>query len=653
MTASFVHETAVIDPGVELAPGVRVWHFSHVCEGASIGAGTSLGQNVYVGPGVRLGARVKVQNNVSLYEGVEVDDEVFLGPSCVFTNVINPRAFVERKCEYRRTYVGRGASIGANATLVCGHDVGEYAFVAAGATVTHSVPAYALVVGSPARRTGWMCRCGAKLPPGDQVGCVACGALYRIKGERCIPDDDALATRALSSERPTRFSERPAASDVAPRRSQPPVADDVLPSRATQRPLPLNLESDPVPPRPSKRPEAPVSARASVAPPAARPSDASELGRRPQLPVPFLDLAAQHEPLLPALNAAFQRVLASNQFILGPEVEQLEAELCALLNFPHAIAVSSGTDALLLALMALGIGPGDEVITSPFSFFATAGAIARVGARPVFVDIDPVTFNLDASRVHMAVSNRTKALLPVHLFGQPADLAVLETIAARHKLAIIEDAAQALGASSQGKPIGTFGSFGCFSFFPSKNLGGFGDGGLVVTRDAQLAERARMLRSHGAQPKYHHNLLGGNFRLDALQAALLRVKLHELGRYTDLRRAHAHFYDQRFAALAPALIAPRCTEIGHVYNQYVVRSTQRDALRKALADAQVATEIYYPSCLHEQPCFASLGHRRGDFPEAELAAEQVLALPIYPELRDDQRAAVARAVLAFVSTQRK
>ncbi|HEY6877250.1 MAG TPA: DegT/DnrJ/EryC1/StrS family aminotransferase, partial [Polyangiales bacterium] len=211
--------------------------------------------------------------------------------------------------------------------------------------------------------------------------------------------------------------------------------------------------------------------------------------------------------------------------------------------------------------------------------------------------------------------------------------------------------AQALGASHQGKPIGTFGEFGCFSFFPSKNLGGFGDGGLVVTKDPQLAERARMLRSHGAQPKYHHRLIGGNFRLDALQAALLRVKLPELARYTDLRRAHAHFYDQRFAALAPALVAPRCVEIGHVYNQYVVRSTQRDGLRQALADAQIGSEIYYPRCLHEQPCFVDLGHRTGDFPEAELAAREVLALPVYPELREDQRSAVARAVLAFVSTQ--
>jgi dTDP-4-amino-4,6-dideoxygalactose transaminase/acetyltransferase-like isoleucine patch superfamily enzyme len=641
MAASFVHETAVIDPGVELAPGVRVWHFSHVSEGAVIGPGSSLGQNVYVGRGVRLGARVKVQNNVSLYEGVEIDEEVFLGPSCVFTNVINPRAFIERKSEYRRTYVGRGVTIGANATIVCGHDIGEYAFVGAGATVTRAVPAYALVVGTPAKRAGWMCRCGTKLPEGPSVGCVACGALYMIDGERCVPDDDSAARPRVSERQ--RLSE-PLRSETL-KTSLPPPANDTTP-RGTLRPQPFIPTGDPVPPRPSVRPPMtsvrPAEPKLSVPP----------HGKRslPQA-VPFLDLTMQHASLVPALSEAFERVLRSNQYILGPEVEQLEAELCENLNFPHAITVSSGTDALLLALMALGIGPGDEVITTPFSFFATAGAIARVGARPVFVDIDPVTFNIDAGRVHQAVSSRTKAILPVHLFGQPADLDVLATVAARHKLAIIEDAAQALGASHQGKPIGTFGQFGCFSFFPSKNLGGFGDGGLVVTKDAQLAERARVLRGHGAQPKYHHTLIGGNFRMDALQAALLRVKLPELGRYTDLRRAHAHFYDQRFAALAPALIAPRPAEVGHVYNQYVVRSSQRDALRQALADAQIGTEIYYPRCLHEQPCFAALGHRTGDFPEAERATQEVLALPVFPELREEQRNAVARAVLAFVSTQ--
>ncbi len=646
MTASLVHETAVIDPGAKLSADVRVWHFCHVSEGAVIGPGSSLGQNVFVGRGVRLGARVKVQNNVSLYEGVEIDDEVFLGPSCVFTNVINPRAFIERKNQYRRTFVARGVSIGANATIVCGHDIGEYAFIGAGATVTRSVPAYALVVGSPAKRTGWMCRCGTKLPEGANVGCVACGAQYVIEGERCMPDDDALAPRPLGEPPRSRTSLLPPANDAGPRN--------------TLRPQPFVPNGDPVPARPSLRAPSMSPSAQSIRPPASgmRPEavqahvSVPPHGKaRASTAVPFLELGVQHAERAPRLMLAFERVLHSNQFILGAEVEQLEAELCEKMNFPYAVAVSSGTDALVVSLMALGIGPGDEVITTPFSFFATAGAIARVGARPVFVDIDPVTFNIDAGRVHQAVSSRTKAILPAHLFGQPADLDVLTTVAARHKLAIIEDAAQALGASHHGKPIGTFGALGCFSFFPSKNLGGFGDAGLVVTKDAALAERVRILRSHGAQPKYHHLLLGGNFRMDALQAALLRVKLPELARYTDLRRAHAHFYDQRLAALRPALTTPRCTEIGHVYNQYVVRSSKRDGLRQALTDAQIASEIYYPTCLHEQPCFAALGHRSGDFPEAERAAKEALALPIFPELREDQRNAVARAVLAFVSTQ--
>jgi dTDP-4-amino-4,6-dideoxygalactose transaminase/acetyltransferase-like isoleucine patch superfamily enzyme len=566
MAKPFVHPSAVVDPGVELADDVKVWHFTHVCEGASLAAGTSLGQNVYVGRGVRVGARVKIQNNVSLYEGVEIDDDVFLGPSCVFTNVINPRAFVERKHEYRRTRVGRGASIGANATIVCGHDIGEYAFVGAGSTVTRAVPPFALVVGTPARRSAWMCRCGEQLPPGAVVVCAACALRYRTDERACVPD---------LGERGDEERERPG--------------------------------------------------------------------------VPLLDLRAQNESLHSELRAAFERVLASNQYILGPEVELFEQELGAHFGYTHAIAVSSGTDALLLALMALDIGPGDEVITTPFSFFATAGCVARVGARPVFVDIDPDTFNLDAARVEAAITARTKAIMPVHLFGQLADMHTLSQVAQRHGVSVIEDAAQALGASQAGRQAGTFGAFGCFSFFPSKNLGGFGDGGLLVATDAALAERARLLRAHGANPKYHHKLIGGNFRLDALQAALLRVKLRKLPSYEQARRAHAAFYDQQFGALAPRLIAPPAGAPGHVYNQYVVRSARRDGLREALRAARIGTEIYYPRCLHQQECFQSLGYRDGAFPEAERAANEVLALPVYPELSAAQRAFVAERVKAFVA----
>ena len=572
MTESFVHSSAVIDPGAELGDGVKVWHFCHVSEGAIIGAGSSLGQNVFVGRGVRIGARAKIQNNVSLYDGVELEDEVFLGPSCVFTNVINPRAFVDRKHAYRRTRVGRGASIGANATIVCGHDIGAYAFVAAGATVTREVPAHALVMGTPARRRGWVCRCGERLPDGALIACGACGTRYRVGADRCAVETSALA--------------------LAPAQDEP-------------------------------APE-----------------------------VPLLDLSAQNQALQGALSAAFQRVLTSNQFILGPEVERFEAQLVAQFGFRHALAVSSGTDALLLALMALGIGPGDEVVTSPFSFFATAGCIARLGARPVFVDIDPVTFNLDATRVEAAITPSTKALLPVHLFGQTADLSALLALSRRYGLPLIEDAAQALGASHQGAPAGSLGTFGCFSFFPSKNLSGFGDGGLLVSDDPVLAERARMMRAHGAKPKYQHQLLGGNFRLDALQAALLSVKLPHLDGYAAARRAHARFYDQRLASLAHEGLYTPAAEPGHVYNQYVIRTPHRDALRVALTEARVGTEVYYPRCLHEQPCFAELGYRHGDFVEAERAARCVLALPVFPELRAEQREHVVATIERFFSAPR-
>ncbi len=576
MSQAFVHETAVVDQNVELGDGVRVWHFVHVSEGAQVGAGTSLGQNVFVGRGVRIGARVKVQNNVSLYEGVEIEDEVFLGPSAVFTNVINPRATVERKHAYRPTRVGRGASIGANATLVCGHDIGAFAFVAAGATVTHDVPAYALVVGSPARQTAWMCACGEKLAGLEAQGvqrCAACGAAYVIEGGRC--------------------------------RAQEPRGQG-------QR----DQESD-----------APVEA------------------------IPLLDLNLQNTPLRPALRAAFERVMDSGHFILGPEVEALERELREKFGFAHAIGVASGTDALLLALMALDIGPGDEVITTPFSFFATAGCIARVGARPVFVDIDPGTFLIDPDAVSRAIGPKTKAILPVHLFGQAADMGALNALAEKHGLPIIEDAAQALGASFQGRAVGTLGSFGCFSFFPSKNLGGFGDGGLLTTESKELAERARRLRAHGAQPKYFHREVGGNFRLDALQAALLRVKLPALDAYAQGRRDNAAYYNARFAAagLGALLRTPVEAQVGHVYNQYVLRTPKRDALRAALTKAQISSEIYYPLGLHLQPCFAYLGGTAGDMPETERATAEVLAIPVASELTHAQRERVADTIVAALS----
>ncbi|MEM1414056.1 MAG: DegT/DnrJ/EryC1/StrS family aminotransferase [Myxococcota bacterium] len=359
-------------------------------------------------------------------------------------------------------------------------------------------------------------------------------------------------------------------------------------------------------------------------------------------PVPLMDLGAQHAPLMDALREASERVLASGRFILGPEVTAFEEEVAAYLGVPHAIGVSNGSDALLVALMALGIGPGDEVVTTPFSFFATAGCIVRLGARPVFVDIDPATFNLDVEQVAGAITERTKAVIPVHLFGQTVDLRALREVT---NLPLVEDAAQALGAACRVGAAGTVGAFGCFSFFPTKNLGGFGDGGMLVTRDDALAEKARMLRAHGSKPKYTHHLVGGNFRLDALQAALLRVKLPHLDAWTAGRQANAAAYD---AGLARSpLVTPARVHDGHAYHQYVVRAPKRDALRAHLSDAGIGTGIYYPSPLHLQPCFAELGYGAGDFPEAERACREVLALPIFPELGDARRMRVIEAIRAF------
>jgi dTDP-4-amino-4,6-dideoxygalactose transaminase len=366
--------------------------------------------------------------------------------------------------------------------------------------------------------------------------------------------------------------------------------------------------------------------------------------------VPLLDLKAQFAPIRDEVMSAIGRVCDSQLFILGAEVETLERELAAMLEVRYAVGVSSGTDALLVAMMALGIGPGDEVVTSTYSFFATAGCVARLGARPILVDIDPETFNLDPASTIAALSPRTRAIVPVHLFGQSADLDPIVAAARDRGVAVIEDAAQAIGARYRGRCVGGIGDLGCFSFFPSKNLGAFGDGGLVTMNDEALAKRVRLLRGHGMEPKYYHSAVGGNFRLDALQAAVLRVKARYLPAWTEARRANAQRYRRLFAEaglLDRVRLPVESHDVHHIYNQFVVRVSERDEVRAHLGAAGIGTEVYYPVPFHLQECFASLGYGRGAFPEAERAAASSLALPIYGELTGSQQRAVVDGIAEF------
>jgi len=365
---------------------------------------------------------------------------------------------------------------------------------------------------------------------------------------------------------------------------------------------------------------------------------------------PFLDLGAQFAGIRDEVMDAITKTMNSQRFILGPEVEQLESEIAKYVGCKFAIACASGSDALMLALMALQIGPGDEVITSPFTFVATAGAVARVGAKPVFVDIDPVTYNLDAVDLSKAVTSKTRAVIPVHLYGLPADMDAILAVAGTQNLAVIEDAAQALGAEYRGLKVGNIGTMGCFSFFPSKNLGCAGDGGMVTTNDADLADRLRLLRVHGSRRKYHSEVLGVNSRLDALQAAILRVKLRHLETWTEGRRRNADSYRALlYSAGLGTHVVPPVEPVGmrHVYNQFVIRVLARDELRRHLSLSRIPTEIYYPESLHLQPAFSYLGYAPGQFPQTEIAAQQVLALPIFPELTRNQQTQVVDAIAQF------
>jgi dTDP-4-amino-4,6-dideoxygalactose transaminase len=393
-------------------------------------------------------------------------------------------------------------------------------------------------------------------------------------------------------------------------------------------------------------------------------------------PVPLLDLRAQYAGIREEIRAAIDAVADSQQFILGPEVEALEREIAAYSECRFGIGVSSGTDALLVALMAINVKPGDEVILPTYTFFATAGAVARLNARPVFVDVDPLTYNVNPAHIEAVITKRTRAVIPVHLYGQMADMNPVMEAARRHKLVVIEDAAQAIGAELDGKRAGSIGDMSCFSFFPTKNLGGFGDGGMVTTNSAEFDKQVKLLRNHGYAPKYYNKVVGGNFRLDALQAAVLRIKLKYLDNWTEKRRRNAALYRRLFAeaglvaepqgvglandataAKADAhhsldevrgVVLPfEASNVRHIYNQFVIRCGRRDALMAYLKERKIGTEIYYPVSVHLQECFSDLGYKAGDFPESERAARETLALPIYPELTEDMIATVVKAIGDF------
>ncbi|MDP6809006.1 MAG: DegT/DnrJ/EryC1/StrS family aminotransferase [Desulfobacterales bacterium] len=375
------------------------------------------------------------------------------------------------------------------------------------------------------------------------------------------------------------------------------------------------------------------------------------MNQKQNIKVPLLDVPLSYKEVLADVEKNINEVIKSGYFILGPVVEELEQKIAAYCGAKYAVGVSSGTDALLISLMTAGIKEGDEVITTPFTFFATAGSISRLGAKPVFVDIEPDTFNIDAKQIEENITRKTRAILPVHLYGQCADMDLVLDLAQKNNLVVIEDAAQAIGSEYKGRRAGSLGDYGCFSFFPTKNLGGFGDGGMVTMNSEELYEQVKILRVHGSHPKYYHKMIGGNFRLDAIQAAVVLAKLKYLDKWTKKRRSNAQTYDRLFKekGLPDHLTLPKEIVQRHVYNQYVIRvKDKRDELRSFLGENNISTEIYYPLPLHMQDCYLSFGHKKGDLPESEKAADETIALPIFPELTTDQLEYVVATITHFL-----
>lgn len=561
----FIHETAVIDDHVTIGEDTKIWHFSHILKNTTVGRSCNIGQNVVIGPDVMVGNNCKIQNNVSVYKGVTLEDDVFCGPSMVFTNVFNPRSAIRRMDDIRPTLVKKGASLGANSTIVCGVTIGEYAFVGAGAVVTRDVPDHALVLGNPARQTGWICECGEKLDP--EMTCSVCGKNY------------GWLKRSTKESTGT---------------------------------------------------------------------------------IAFVDLAAQQRRILPGIEANIRAVLEHGIYIMGPEVRELESQLARFAGVKHALTCSSGTDALVMALMACGIGPGDAVFTTSFTFAATAEAVRILGATPVFVDIDPETFNISAKKLEAALlefkdnmSGRyadliPKAIIPVDLFGLPCDYDAVNRIANEYGLVVIEDAAQAFGAEYRGRMAGGLADIGCTSFFPAKPLGCYGDGGALFTDSDEIAEKLISIRVHGkGSDKYDNVRIGINGRLDTLQAAILLAKMEIFPDEIEKRAQVARRYTRLITSLQRSedLMLPKLFDgYKSVWAQYSLLAKDgkmRSSVLKQLKSSGIPFAIYYPRPLHLQTAYADPRCKRGDLPVSEDIAGRIFSIPMHPYLTEEEQQRVA------------
>ncbi len=567
MTDVFIHETAVVDEQVQIGTDTKIWHFSHVLKNTIVGNGCNIGQNVVMGPDVRIGNNCKVQNNVSVYKGVTLEDDVFCGPSMVFTNVFNPRSAIRRMDEIRPTLVKKGASLGANCTIVCGVTIGQYAFVGAGAVVTKDVPDHALVMGNPAKQTGWMCQCGEKIEP--EIVCLVCGNDF-------------------------------------------------------QR---LNESND-------------TSGNGDIA---------------------FVDLAAQQKKIKPLIEAGIRKVLTHGKYIMGPEVKELENRLANYVGVRHAVTCSSGTDALIMALMAYGIGPGDAVFTTPFTFIATTEAIRFLGATPVFVDIDPGTFNMSVEKLEEAVAEFQtmhssglvpRAVMPVDLFGLPCDYDGINKIARDNSLLVIEDAAQSFGARYKGRMACGLADIGCTSFFPAKPLGCYGDGGAIFTNSDETAEKLISIRVHGkGSDKYDNIRLGINGRLDTFQAAILLAKLEIFPNEVQKRRDVAKRYTEVISSSQTRgnIVLPEVFDgYESAWAQYSLLAKDgemRSGIQKQLKVKHIPTAVYYPTPLHLQTANKDLGCKKGDFPVSEDVSDRIFSIPMHPYLTMEEQQRISEITL--------